>query len=104
MAVRLCILFVQIMLEIAVSHWPFSNQFLDLADQNRYVRTNLLSSEMFLFSINGRPISNAISSTDHRKMLNILIEQSYGQHTWVQVGEGPFVLFVSMACTHILSS
>ena len=67
MAVRLCILFVQIMLEIAVSHWPFSNQFLDLADQNRYVRTNLLSSEMFLFSINGRPISNPISSTNHRK-------------------------------------
>ena len=51
-------------LEIAVGHRPFSDQFQDLADQNRYARTQLLyisngeSNDMFLFSINGRPICN----------------------------------------------
>ena len=50
--------------EIAVGHWPFSDQFQDLAEQKWFARTNLLyisSGEViniFLLLVNGRPISN----------------------------------------------
>ena len=50
--------------EIAVGHWPFSDQFQDLAEQKWFARTNLLyisSGEViniFLLLVNGWPISN----------------------------------------------
>ena len=62
-------------LEIAVGHRPFSYQFHDWTDQNRYARTHLLnisngeSNDMFLLSINGLI---HISSTVHHQNLHYM--------------------------------
>ena len=52
------------MLEITVGHWPFSDQFQHLADQNPFWSAKFImhfqwdNLQNVLFSKNGRPISD----------------------------------------------